>query len=97
MHPLDILRRPIVTEKSTLLQEAGKYTFQVDGSASKIQIKEAVEKAFNVKVRAVNTIRMPGKKRFSRRVRGTETRTKPWKKAIVTLAPGQTIELFTTP
>ena len=58
-----VLRRPIITEKSTLLQELGKYTFEVAVDANKPQIKEAVETAFNVKVDTVNTIMMRGKTR----------------------------------
>lgn len=90
MSVLEILRRPIITEKATALQTMGKYAFEVSSGANKIQIKEAVEKAFNVKVAAVNAMRMPGKhKRMGRRV----TLTPEWKKAIVTLKPGHKITL----
>lgn len=91
MHPLEVIRRPIVTEKDTLLKQWNKYTFEVARDANKIQIKEAVEKAFNVKVVAVNVLTVPGKWRRRGKRRGL---TPPWKKAIVTLAQGQKIELF---
>lgn len=90
MNVLEILRRPIVTEKSTTMQAMSKYAFEVYAWANKIQIKEAVEKAFNVKVAAVNVIIVPGKeKRMGRRM----TVTPEWKKAIVTLKPGHKITL----
>lgn len=91
MHPLEVLRRPVVTEKSTLLQGQHKYVFEVAKSANKAQIKEAVQAAFNVGVRSVNVSKVPGK---LRRVGRTITHTQDWKKAIVTLQPGQTIEFF---
>ena len=94
MHPLEILRRPIITEKSTLLQQQGKYVFHVVSRANKMQIKEAVEKAFGVKVRHVNTLTVPEKRRRSRQRGGTEVRSKAWKKAIVTLTRGERIEFF---
>ncbi|MEE8418903.1 MAG: 50S ribosomal protein L23 [Dehalococcoidales bacterium] len=87
----EVLRRPLITEKSTLLQAEGKYAFEVAKSAAKPQIKQAVEKAFDVEVTAVNVILMPGKsRRFGRRVLPAH----PWKKAIVTLKPGDSIEFF---
>ncbi len=91
MHPYEILRRPLVTEKGALLQANGKYAFEVAGAANKIQIKQAVEKAFKVRVNAVNVMTVHGKaRRIGRRI----VRTQSWKKAIVTLQPGDTIELF---
>mgnify|MGYP001078152543 CR=1 FL=1 len=91
MQVFDIIRRPVVTEKSTLLQEQGRYTFEVAPSATKLQIKQAVEEAFNVEVVRVNTMNVRGKmKRF-----GPRLAAKPaWKKAIVQLAPGNTITIF---
>ena len=87
MEARDILIKPIVTEKSTALMEERKYTFCVPLSATKIQIRQAVEQIFKVKVQAVNTMRYEGKmKRLGRR--------SDWKKAVVTLKPGETIELF---
>ena len=91
MHPLSILRRPIITEKSTLLQDQGKYAFEVANDANKFQIKNAVQEAFDVNVMKVNVIKVRGKrKRFGPK----ETSRKSWKKAIVSLAPGQTITIF---
>jgi len=91
VHSYEVLRRPVITEKNTLLVEQNKYTFEVAQAANKPQIKEAVEKAFKVKVASVNVIHMPGKMRRAGRQRGM---TSPWKKAIVTLEPGNKIELF---
>lgn len=91
MEARDILIRPIVTEKSTALMEQGKYTFRVPLAATKIQIRQAVEQIFKVKVQAVNTMRYEGKlKRMGR----TQGRRSDWKKAVVTLKPGEVIELF---
>ena len=91
MHLYEVLRRPLITEKNTMLQAQGKYAFEVAAEANKHQIKEAVEKAFKVKVMAVNVMTVPGKtKRVGRRMVLTPSR----KKAIVTLKPGDKIELF---
>lgn len=91
MEARDILIRPIVTEKSTALMEQGKYTFRVPLAATKIHIRQAVEQIFKVKVQAVNTMRYEGKlKRMGR----TQGRRSDWKKAVVTLKPGEAIELF---
>lgn len=86
-----ILVRPIITEKNTTLNEVGKYTFEVAQAANKIQIKQAVQEIFNVQVIGVNVMKVPGK---MRRMGRTSGMTRTWKKAIVTLAPGQQIELF---
>ena len=87
----DVLRRPVITEKSTLLSEKGKYVFEVSDSASKAQIKEAVKLAFKVQVTQVNVMNVQGKmKRFGRK----PTQQRSWKKAIVTLKAGEKIELF---
>lgn len=91
MHLYEVLRRPLITEKSTTLQAKGKYVFEVAGGATKHQIKQAVEKAFKVKVTAVNVMKVPGK---GRRMRGRLVLTPSWKKAIVTLKPGDKIEIF---
>lgn len=91
MHPRDVLKRPIITEKATALMEQGKYVFEVDRNANKTQIKQAVEQIFNVKVTKVNTIRQKGKLRRQGRTQG---RTREIKKAIVTLAEGQSIPIF---
>lgn len=90
--PHDILIRPVVTEKSVnLAQQENKYTFYVDKKANKIEIKRAVEELFNVKVLAVNTMNVKGKKkRVGRSIGLTSER----KKAIVTLRPGDRIDIF---
>ncbi|MFO7773416.1 MAG: 50S ribosomal protein L23 [Dehalococcoidia bacterium] len=91
MHLYEVLRRPLITEKATLLKEQDKYAFEVAGKANKAQIKEAVEQAFKVKVSKVNVITVPGKtRRFGRR----QVTSSPWKKAVVTLAPGNKITFF---
>jgi large subunit ribosomal protein L23 len=91
LHPYGVLLRPIITEKTTLLTGLDKYVFEVDLRANKNQIKEAVQLAFSVRVSEVNTMKMKGKaKRFGRKV----TNRPDWKKAIVTLVPGDKIELF---
>jgi large subunit ribosomal protein L23 len=85
--------RPVVSEKSTVLGDQGKYVFEVAPSANKIQIKHAVEEAFasrKVQVAAVNILRVPGKERRRGRSIGM---TRSWKKAIVTLQPGQRLDL----
>ncbi len=91
LHPYAVLLRPLITEKSTALAGQDKYVFQVDLRANKPQIREAVELAFDVRVLNVNTMVVKGKnRRFGRNV----TKQPDWKKAIVTLQPGDTIELF---
>ena len=91
MQGYDVLRRPIITEKSTLMQENGRYAFEVSPSATKHQIQRAVMDAFDVKVIKVNTMNVRGKrKRFGPRISAKRS----WKKAIVTLAPGDTITIF---
>jgi large subunit ribosomal protein L23 len=90
--PRDIIRRPIITEKSTEMNEERKYVFEVDLRANKTEIKQAVEKIFGVKVEKVNTMRVRGKKKRYGRFTG---RTPERKKAIVKLtADSKPIELF---
>jgi len=92
IHPLEVLRRPVVTEKGTRLGSENKYVFEVHRRSNKHQIKEAVEKAFNVRVVGVNVINVKGK---ARRARGGRVVHAPdRRKAVVTLAPGDKIELF---
>ena len=87
-----IIRRPIIlTEKANLLRDKNKVIFEVAREANKIQIREAVEKVFGVKVKAVNTMNMPRKERRRGRIVGT---VPGWKKAIVTLHEGETIDIF---
>ncbi len=90
-NPRDILIRPLITEKTTAMMQDNKYTFIVPLKANKIEIRQAVEQIFKVKVLDVNTIRVLGKvKRMGR----TQGKRPDYKKAIVKLAPGQTIEFF---
>ncbi len=91
MHPYEVLCRPLITEKNTSLQALGKYAFEVAGGANKQQVKEAVEKAFKVKVTAVNMISVSGKSRI---VGKRQVLTRSWKKAIVTLQSGDNIQFF---
>ncbi len=92
IHPFAVLRKPIITEKSTELAENGKYVFEVDPRANKLQIREAIEIAFSVQVRKVNVINVRG---ATRRIgRGRAGRERDWKKAIITLADGYEIRLF---
>lgn len=91
MEARDVIKRPMVTEKSTGLLEESKYSFVVDMRANKTQIKQAIEEIFKVKVLAVNTMRVEGKFVRMGRFRGQRP---SWKKAIVTLAPGSRIEFF---
>ncbi len=87
-----IIKRPLVTEKSTHSRDEGnKYVFEVDKRANKIEIGNAVEKIFKVKVVNVRTMNMSGKKKRMGRIVGQKS---DWKKAIVTLAEGNTIEMF---
>ena|SRR5438094_562679 len=91
IHPSSVLLRPLITEKSTFLGGANKYVFEVLPAANKVQIKEAVEKSFNVSVVEVNTMTVRGKLKRMGRSRGM---TRSWKKAIVTLVPEDKLELY---
>ncbi|MCY4582801.1 MAG: 50S ribosomal protein L23 [Chloroflexi bacterium] len=92
MHIFQGLKRPLITEKSTLLQEQNKYVFEVMPKANKIQVREAVQRAYAVKVTNVNMVHTAGENRRLRN--GRWLRTSATKKAIVTVAPGDTIQLF---
>ena len=87
---LDVIKAPVVTEKAAYAGENGVYCFYVDPKSNKTEIKLAIEKLFNVKVMSIKTINVHPKKRRVGRYVGLTNRKK---KAIVTLAPGQTIEL----
>ena len=87
----DVLIRPLVTEKTNAMMQDNKYTFVVPLRANKVQIRQAVEHIFKVKVLAVNTIRVMGK---TKRMGKTEGKRPDYKKAIVKLAHGQAIEFF---
>lgn len=90
LHVYDVLTKPVVTEKTTLLNELNKYTFKVAPDANKNNVKLAVEEIFDVKVSKVNVLNVKGKvKRF----RGRVGKQSGYKKAIVTLAEGQTLDL----
>jgi len=90
---MSVLIRPVVSEKSTTLMEANTYVFVVDPRATKIDVRNAVEQAFNVKVTNVNTLNRKGKSTRNRRTGVTGTRPDT-KRAIVTLAEGDSINLF---
>ena len=92
MNLYEVLRRPIISEKNTEIQlPQNKYAFEVAEEANKHQIKQAVEKAFNVTVLDVNIIQVPSK---TRRVGRRQIKTSPWKKAVVSLKKGDKIEFF---
>ena len=91
----DILRRPILTEKSShQYAKLNQYVFEVATNATKSMIKEAVETIFDVKVMRVNTMVMPAKRSRRAQSRRVLIRRSAYKKAIVTLAPGETISVF---
>ena len=92
--PRDVLLAPVISEKSYGLLDENKYTFLVSPSANKTEIKIAVEKIFNVKVTAVNTLNRPGK---TRRTRTGLGKRKDTKRAIVSLAEGDRIDIFGGP
>ena len=91
MDPREIIIRPIISEHSYDLMEDNKYTFEVHKDANKIEIAKAIEAIFDVKVTKVNTLNVKPK---PKRMRYQEGKTRSWKKAIVTLKEGDTIELF---
>ena len=92
MDPHQVIIRPVISEKSYgLIETANQYTFQVDKRANKNQIKRAIESAFDVRVRKVNTSNVKSKPKRQGLTRG---RTATWKKAVVKLAEGERIELF---
>jgi len=95
LHLYDVIRRPVITEKSTaMVDNENKYVFEVDSRANKIQIKEAVEEIFELEgqVLKVNTMVMPAKR--GRRGRNMYIRSRQWKKAVITVVDGISIELF---
>lgn len=88
----DIIRRPIITEKTNIQKdEANQVTFEVDPRANRIEVQRAVEKIFNVKVASARTMNVSGKVKRRGRITG---KRRNWKKAIVTLMPGERIEFF---
>ena len=91
--PREIIIRPVITEHSYDMMNNNTYTFEVAKSSNKVEIAQAIEAIFNVKVVKVNTLNVKSK---PKRVRYQVGRTRTWKKAMVTLAEGDTIELFAT-
>lgn len=92
MKEYDIIRGPVVTEKTTLQKELNnQVTLKVDKRANRVEIKDAVEKAFNTKVKQVRTVQVKGKYKRRGRILGKRA---DWKKAIITLMPGQRIDFF---
>jgi large subunit ribosomal protein L23 len=92
MRNYDIVRGPVVTEKTTLQKDtSNQVTLRVDKNANRVEIKDAVEKNFNTKVKQVRTIQVKGKVKQRGKIIG---RRKDWKKAIITLMPGQKIDFF---
>ncbi|OQX62808.1 MAG: 50S ribosomal protein L23 [Desulfococcus sp. 4484_241] len=88
----DLIKRPIMTEKTTIQKEtANQVTFEVDRRANRIEIQRAVEKVFNTKVSSVKTLNVKGKKKRMGRNFG---KRRDWKKAVVTLMPGERIDFF---
>jgi large subunit ribosomal protein L23 len=94
MNPYEIVIRPIDTEKTRYqISELGQYSFEVHPGANKIEVKEAIEAIYEVEVAAVNTMIMPAKA-SGRRGRRRIVRRSPWKKAVVTMAEGQRLDVF---
>jgi large subunit ribosomal protein L23 len=92
MIPYEIIKRPLITEKTNIQKEEyNKVTFEVDRSANRVEIRRAVEKIFNVKVASVRTMHVSGKVKRRGKVQG---KRRDWKKAIVTLMAGERIEFF---
>ncbi|MEC7733910.1 MAG: 50S ribosomal protein L23 [Chloroflexota bacterium] len=90
-HKYAILKRPLITEKTTLMQEDGRYVFEVAKNATKLEVKEAVQEAFGVTVTKVNTMNVKGKmKRFGPRF----SQKRSWKQAVVSVAQADSITLF---
>lgn len=88
----DIIKRPLITEKTTIQKESfNQVTFEVDPAANRVEIKRAIEKVFNVKVARVQTLQVTGKRKRRGWIVG---KRKDWKKAIVTLMPGERIDFF---
>jgi large subunit ribosomal protein L23 len=89
-NPRSIIQEPVITEKATILREGNKYAFRVDSKANKIQIRQAVEEIFSVKVETVRTVKVPSKPKRQGLYQG---RRAGWKKAYVTLKAGDSIEI----
>ena len=85
----EIIKQPVVTEKTTKMSENNQFAFKVESTSSKEYIKKAVEKLFKVKVKSINTIKIKGKSKI---FKGTKGKRSDYKKAIVTLKPGETLD-----
>ncbi|MCQ2362199.1 MAG: 50S ribosomal protein L23 [Acidaminococcaceae bacterium] len=91
VNPRDIIKRPVITEKTQAMMNENKYTFEVPMTANKVEIRQAIEAIFNVKVERVNTVRVLGKTKRMGRFQGKRS---DYKKAIVKLVEGSKITLF---
>jgi large subunit ribosomal protein L23 len=92
MIPFDLIRRPLITEKTNIQKESyNQITFEVDRNANRVEIKRAIQDIFNVKVASVKTIQVKGKTKQRGRITG---KRRDWKKAIVKLMPGERIDFF---
>jgi len=92
MIPYDLIRRPLITEKTNIQKESyNQITFEVDRNANRVAIKRAIQDIFNVKVASVKTIQVKGKTKQRGRITG---KRRDWKKAIVKLMPGERIDFF---
>jgi len=88
----DLIKRPLITEKTNIQKESyNQITFEIDRSANRVEVKKAVENIFNVKVASVRTVQVKGKIKRRGRILG---KRKDWKKAIVKLMPGERIDFF---
>ncbi|MAF32644.1 MAG: 50S ribosomal protein L23 [Desulfobacterales bacterium] len=88
----DIIKRPLITEKASIQKEvSNQLSFEVERKSNRVEIKRSIEKIFNVKVIGLQTMQVKGKKKRRGRIIG---RRRDWKKAIVTLAPGERIDFF---
>ena len=85
----EVIKQPVVTEKTTKISENNQFVFKVENASSKVDIKNAVEKIFKVKVKSVNTIKIKGKTKV---FKGTKGRRSDYKKAIITLKSGETLD-----
>lgn len=92
MNPYDVIKRPVITEKTNIQKElSNQVTFEVDRRANRVEIKKAIESIFNVNVTGVQTMQIKGKYKMRGRILG---KRRDWKKAIVTLRPGERIDFF---
>ncbi len=92
MIPYDLIRRPLITEKTNIQKESyNQITFEVDRNANRVEIKKAIQDVFNVKVASVKTMQVKGKTKQRGRIVG---KRRDWKKAIVKLMPGERIDFF---